>query len=460
MNLHFLILHLYTYNLHVYIHLEMPLLINYIYEEVGEGYGDFYKISDELRDAFLTKKLRVALRDSFELEGRYWNNEWGQVISVWEYDTKNYKDLGRKLNYVIKQLEKEGWGVDVNTLDFDDWKGSQASRYPFKWLLNDMAYIYMENATRISKKGDDYVMYCKNGNVLTINREGFVIDSEFEIYKMAEGKKHKTIVISESQAKQLQRHLMEETNPEDVDLSSFKIKKRLNPKFWKNNKLDSRVRLKLLDIADDFVDSLNINWTEPSDITMTGSLANYTWNEKYSDIDLHIIMDYKKVDKRVDFVKNYFDSKKKEWNEKHKDIKIYGFPVEVYVQDEKETHKSSGVYSLEKNEWVTEPDIDNFSDDDYNHEAVKKVVADYMNQIDDIENKFNKVEDLHQTEQIYDEADEIFDNIKDERKNAFKTTDKELSDGNVIFKTLRRNGYIEKISNLKDKTYDKLNSLS
>jgi hypothetical protein len=26
---------------------------------------------------------------------------------------------------------------------------------------------------------------------------------------------------------------------------------------------------------------------------MTGSLANYTWNEKYSDIDLHIIMDYK-----------------------------------------------------------------------------------------------------------------------------------------------------------------------
>ena len=435
-------------------------LINYIYEEVAEASDDLYKISDELRNAFLTKKLGVALRYSFELEGRYWNNEWGQMISVWEYDTKNYKDLGRKLNYVIKQLEKEGWGVDVNTLDFDDWKGSQASRFPFKWLLNDMADIYMENATRINKKDDNYVMYCKNGNVLTINREGFVIDNEFEKYKMAEGKKQKTIVISESQAKQLQRYLMEETNPEDVDLSSFKIKKKLNPKFWKNNKLDSRVRLKLLDIADDFVDSLNINWTEPSDITMTGSLANYTWNEKYSDIDLHIIMDYKKVDKRVDFVKNYFDSKKKEWNEKHKDIKIYGFPVEVYVQDEKETHKSSGVYSLETNEWITEPDADNFSDDDYNHDAVKKVVADYMNQIDDIESKFNKVEDLHQTEQIYDEADEIFDNIKDERKNAFKTADKELSDGNVIFKTLRRNGYIEKISNLKDKTYDKLNSLS
>jgi hypothetical protein len=83
-----------------------------------------------------------------------------------------------------------------------------------------------------------------------------------------------------------------------------------------------------------------------------------------------------------------------------------------------------------------------------------------MNQIDDIEEKFNKVEDLHQTEDIYDEAEEVFDNIKGERKNAFKKTNKELSTGNVIFKTLRRNGYIEKISNLKNKSYNKINSLS
>ena len=252
----------------------------------------------------------------------------------------------------------------------------------------------------------------------------------------------------------------EETNPEDVDLSSFEIQDKLNPKFWKNNKLDSRIRLKLLDIADDFVDSLNIKWVDPEDITMTGSLANYTWNEEHSDIDLHIIMDYKKVDDKTDFVKNYFDAKKKEWNNKHSEIKIFGFPIEVYVQDKNEPHKSSGVYSLEKNEWITEPNRKNFSESDYDDNTVKKTVSDYMNQIDDIEEKFNKVEDLHQTEDIYDEAEEVFDNIKDERKNAFKKSNKELSTGNVIFKTLRRNGYIEKISNLKDKSYNKINSLS
>lgn len=252
----------------------------------------------------------------------------------------------------------------------------------------------------------------------------------------------------------------EETNPEDVDLSSFEIKKKLNPKFWKNNRLDSRVRMKLLDIADDFTDFLNITWVDPEDITMTGSLANYTWDEQHSDIDLHIIMDYKKVDDRKDFVKNYFDSKKKEWNEKHKDLKIYGFPVEVYVQDKNEPHKSSGVYSLETDKWVTEPDIKNFSDDDFNEKKVKTSVSDYMNRIDDIEDEFVKTDDEHKIEKCHDEAAEVFDNIKDERKSAFSKSDKERSDGNVIFKTLRRNGYIEKISNLKNKAYDKLNSLN
>ena len=74
--------------------------------------------------------------------------------------------------------------------------------------------------------------------------------------------------------------------PSEVDLSSFNIKKELNPKFWKDDKLDSRIRIKLLDIADDFIDFLGVDWVKPEDITITGSLANYNWNKKYSDIDL------------------------------------------------------------------------------------------------------------------------------------------------------------------------------
>jgi hypothetical protein len=96
-----------------------------------------------------------------------------------------------------------------------------------------------------------------------------------------------------------------------VDLSSFTPQDELNPKIWaEDGILNSRVRLRLLDIADEFVDSLDVDWVEVEDIILTGSLANYNWSVEHSDIDLHIIIDYKKVDKRVDFVREYFNSKK------------------------------------------------------------------------------------------------------------------------------------------------------
>ena len=367
----------------------------------------------------------------------------------------NRDDIAKVQNMFTHWMRKNGYSSlkDINLLEGKEIKKVRQGMIAYEEHepdyeigfeeddLSPYAHVITESPDyieRIEKKLNTetplYTIYAKNGKTI-------IVDDNFNI------------VASEPS------YVNEDTKPEDVDLSSFKIKKKLNPKFWKNNKLDSRVRLKLLDIADDFVDSLNIKWVEPSDITMTGSLANYTWDEKYSDIDLHIILKYKDVDERTDFVKNYFDAKKKEWNNKHKDIKIFGFPVEVYVQDENETHKSSGVYSIEKDEWVTEPDIENFSDDDYDIEKVKKIVADYMNRIDDIESVYNETDDEFKVEKVLDDAEETFNDIKDERKNAFKKTNKELSDGNVVFKMLRRNGYIEKISNLKDKSYNKLNSL-
>ena len=255
--------------------------------------------------------------------------------------------------------------------------------------------------------------------------------------------------------------MTEETNPEDVDLSSFEIKNELNPKFWKNNKIDSRIRLKLLDIADDFIDFLNVKWAQPEDIVMTGSLANFTWSEEYSDIDLHILYKFSDVDERTDFVEGYFDGKKTEWNDKHENLKIFGFPVEVYVQDVDETHTASGVYSLEKNEWVKEPDKDNFNENDYEDKIVKKKVSDYMNQIDDLEEKLEKSDTESDIETIYDKSITLYDKIKNERNNGLREKEqKELSNGNLIFKSLRRNGYIEKLMNLRNNSYDKCNSLS
>ncbi len=64
------------------------------------------------------------------------------------------------------------------------------------------------------------------------------------------------------------------------------INRELNPKIWQGGRLDGKVRLKLLEIAQAFVDFVGID-LDVEDYTITGSNANYTWTD-YSDLDLHV----------------------------------------------------------------------------------------------------------------------------------------------------------------------------
>ena len=218
--------------------------------------------------------------------------------------------------------------------------------------------------------------------------------------------------------------------------------------------------MKLLDIADDFIEFLGVNWVKPKDIIITGSLANFNWNEKYSDIDLHILLDYNKVDKRKDFVSNYFYTLKKQWNDEHEDLKIFGFPVEVYVQDIDETHTASGVYSLEKNEWLEEPERDKLAKVKVNKTNIKKEVSIYTEKIDNLIKLFKEnKKDKHRLEQISKKAEHIFNEIKSNRKNSLNGKNTEITEDNIIFKSLRRLGYIDKIVKIISDSYNILNSL-
>lgn len=243
-----------------------------------------------------------------------------------------------------------------------------------------------------------------------------------------------------------------------VDLSSFIPQDELNPKVWaEDGIMNSRVRLRLLDIADEFVDTLDVDWVEVDDIILTGSLANYNWS-KFSDFDVHIVMDFKKVDDRTDFVSNYFNSKKKIWNNEHENLKIYGFPVELYVQDKNEEHTSTGIYSLEKNEWITEPEKETFENVKLNKKFIKQKSVDLIEKIDSLSDKIDKETDEHKLEVLSRCVKSIFDKIKGLRKEGLKKSG-EYNSFNIIFKVLRRMGYIDKLYNLKLNTYDKIKSL-
>ena len=243
----------------------------------------------------------------------------------------------------------------------------------------------------------------------------------------------------------------------DIDLSSFKPKKELEPRIWVNGTLNSRVRLRLMDIADDFYDTLDIGWVEPKDVILTGSLANYNYS-KFSDFDLHIVVDFEEVDDRVNFVKDYFDAKKKIWNDQHKDLKIYGYPVELYVQDANEFHNASGVYSLNLNTWIREPNENGIEAIKLNKFYIKEKVLKLINKIDDLCEAAETETDNYKLEEIANSANDLFKRIRSARKAGLKRGG-EMDSFNIIFKCLRRTGYIGKLVDLKTKTYDKLFSI-
>lgn len=238
-----------------------------------------------------------------------------------------------------------------------------------------------------------------------------------------------------------------EFNQSDLDaVKSFRIKDELNPKIWTDFEINSEVREDLLKIAQDFYGSTDLQ-ADVDDIILTGSLSNYNWSEKYSDYDLHILIDFSQVNESVELVKKYADSVKKIWNDEH-DIKIKGYEVEVYIQDVSEPHTSTGVFSLLNNKWKVKPERVEFEpDEDMIEEKGKSV----MMLVDDLEEEVD--EDKY--ESFLEKLQKVWDKVKNYRKSGLESEGGELSLGNLVFKLLRRNGYIEKIMKLKKKSYDK-----
>lgn len=241
----------------------------------------------------------------------------------------------------------------------------------------------------------------------------------------------------------------------EISLDSFEPQDTLNPKIWVNDKINSQVRLRLLDIADDFLEECSTRWVKPDDIVLTGSLANYNWS-RYSDLDVHILMDFGKVYKKKELVEDYFDSKKELWKRDHQDLKIYGFPVEIYVQDTDAKFEASGVYSLNRNEWIREPqDLDDVK---INGEYVKREAAKYMTMIDGYEKDLKRLDDTHKIEKIGEKVKKLFDKLKNIRKESLRRNG-EMSSGNIIYKIIRRMGYLDKVWEIINTTYNKSKAL-
>jgi len=233
--------------------------------------------------------------------------------------------------------------------------------------------------------------------------------------------------------------------PSDV-LNSFVIKDELNQDIWPNNKLSKEVRLNLIKIAQDFIKGLELpkNITI-KDIIFTGSLANYNWS-KFSDIDLHVVLDFKQFDADPSMVSDYFYAQKSIWNQEH-DITISKFPVELYVQDINDKLVATSVYSVLNDEWIKKPTREEFKLD---KKAIKDKALSFIRQLKDIRTDYQN-EDY---ESVVDKVKRLKDKIK-QMRNAGLEKGGELSLENMVFKVLRRTDFMDILDSYKAKSYDK-----
>ena len=214
-------------------------------------------------------------------------------------------------------------------------------------------------------------------------------------------------------------------------------------------KLREEVREKLLQTANEFIDFIGVPLLI-EDVIFTGSLANYNWSE-YSDIDLHVVCDFIQFSEtELSLYEELFKVKKTIFNTNH-DIKIFGYEVELYVQNATEAHFSSGVYSVLYDDWDVKPEKE---DSNIDTKILKSKINHWKSQIDTVVD--------NATEKDIDEAREYIKKFKEKRKKYRSSGLKkegEYSYENLVFKYLRRSDYLEKLFNLENKLLDKELSL-
>lgn len=240
--------------------------------------------------------------------------------------------------------------------------------------------------------------------------------------------------------------LSEIIDTNDIGVDSIILNDELNPLFWEGDILKKDVRKALLLNAKRFIEFCDLDNYKFNDIILTGSIANYNYNDN-SDVDIHIILNFDQINSDSDFVEAYFKLKKSLWSEKLP-IQIKGHDVELYIQNEKEQHHSTGIYSLVHNEWVTRPTKKVINIDTNN---LKIKTANFID-------KINELESIKNPDEFIKRYDELLNKLKKYRQSGLNKKG-EYSTENLVFKILRNNKYLKNLIDMKNNILTKELSL-
>lgn len=228
-----------------------------------------------------------------------------------------------------------------------------------------------------------------------------------------------------------------------VEKTTLEYHPELNQKLWDGVELRTDVRTQLLKLAKEWQRFANIPNSAVKDIIFTGGNANYNYTST-SDIDIHIVIDKNSIYSDRKLVDDYYKDKKALWSLTH-EVRVKGYPIEFYAQGLDETLVASAIYSLKSGEWIKKPI---HGDYDFESEGLEKKVDSYRQMIDSlIDSKADKA------------AFKLLkDKLRDLRKSSLSSGG-EFAEGNLVFKSLRNEGYLDKMSKYLRKKEDEALSM-
>ena len=218
----------------------------------------------------------------------------------------------------------------------------------------------------------------------------------------------------------------------------------LNPKLFKDKKLDPEVWQTLNKIGKEWASFANIPAAAIKDVIVVGGNANYNYT-KHSDIDLHLVVDKKGI-KCQGLIDDYLQSKKQLWALTH-DITVKGQPVELYAQDYRDPFRQGqGVYSLRTNRWLQEPERVKFNSKS----------PEVVNKVKDLSFQINSLIDSKSDD--IDAFKQIKRKLKIMRATAIEKGG-EYAPENLAFKELRNRGTLDRMNKYLRQLEDKQLSL-
>ena len=272
-----------------------------------------------------------------------------------------------------------------------------------------------------------------------------------QFWKIFESAERDRAALQQEQKEQ-RRLQKEEIKKKLLSKDHFKQHNALSRDIWETpEQVKLKVKLKLKRIANAFLRDHNIDPDAVEDIYFTGSLAGYNYHPD-SDIDLHIVVDFSKVNQDLDMVRDLFNSRRLVWNERH-NITIFGHEVEIFIEDVNEVYDDEDrpVYSLEKDQWVNTPKR---LDRDFDYDSAIKKAGMISHQIGLVQELMNQEKFVEAKRQ----ATRIFGRLKRMRKAGLQR-EGAYSPENIAFKILRKRGEIDLLGDLKSASFDRMMSL-